>query len=133
MSAERPKPKLGRLPPRIATLGSTLSSIPAAPAVASWRTDKRTAAQRGYGGKWQRYRLGWLRKHPLCGDRLTGASPEHSACVRDGRVTPGTVVDHVEDHRGDQKLFWNPENHQTLCTHCHDSFKRTVQAQVQRA
>ncbi len=121
--------RLKLLPMRVPTAGSTLSELPTGD---SWRSDKRTAAQRGYGSKWQRYREGWLRKHPLCGDRINGSSREHSACVRDARSTPGTVVDHIEDHRGDEQLFWNPSNHQTLCAHCHDSFKRTVQAEQQR-
>jgi 5-methylcytosine-specific restriction endonuclease McrA len=29
------------------------------------------------------------------------------------------VVDHIKPHHGDQKLFWDPKNHQALCTDCH--------------
>lgn len=32
----------------------------------SWRTSDQTAAQRGYGYKWQKAREQFLREHPLC-------------------------------------------------------------------
>lgn len=75
---------------------------------------RATAAQRGYGSRWQRYRLRYLSEHPLC-----------AYCKRQGRLTPATVVDHIVPHKGDQALFWNPENHQALCKQHHDSAKAT--------
>jgi len=30
------------------------------------------------------------------------------------------VVDHIQPHRGDQLLFWDRTNWQTLCKRCHD-------------
>lgn len=73
----------------------------------AWR-EGLTTAQRGYGGKWQRARLGYLAKHPLC-----------RMCEAKGRVTAANVVDHIVDHRGDQKLFWDTSNWQPLCKPCH--------------
>ncbi|WP_233094693.1 HNH endonuclease [Delftia acidovorans] len=32
----------------------------------SWRTSDQTAAQRGYGYKWQKAGERFLREHPLC-------------------------------------------------------------------
>ena len=32
----------------------------------SWRTSDQTAAQRGYGYKWQKAREQFQREHPLC-------------------------------------------------------------------
>ena len=32
----------------------------------SWRTSDQTAAQRGYGYKWQKAGEQFLREHPLC-------------------------------------------------------------------
>lgn len=30
------------------------------------------------------------------------------------------IVDHIIPHRGDMKLFWDEDNWQSLCKHCHD-------------
>lgn len=70
----------------------------------SWRTSDQTAAQRGYGYKWQQARAQYLREHPLC-----------VMCRADDRVTAATVVDHIVPHRGDQSLFWRRSNWQSLC------------------
>lgn len=67
-----------------------------------------TAAARGYNSRWQRYRLVYLAAHPLC-----------ATCAHRDRVTAATVVDHIQPHRGDHKLFWGPANHQALCQPCH--------------
>ena len=34
------------------------------------------------------------------------------------------VADHVTPHRGDQVLFWDETNLQTLCKPCHDRLKQ---------
>ena len=66
--------------------------------------DRPTAAQRGYGSKWQIAREEFLRVHPTCAK---------CACR-------ATVVDHIIPHRGDQALFWNRSNWQGLCKRHHD-------------
>lgn len=78
----------------------------------SWRSSKETAAQRGYGYKWQKSRLEFLKVHPLC-----------VYCDRIGIVTVANVVDHIIPHKGDQKLFWDRKNWQALCTNCHNTTK----------
>jgi 5-methylcytosine-specific restriction endonuclease McrA len=70
-----------------------------------------TAAQRGYGSAWQKYRAGYLLSHPYC--------------VKCGKVA--SVVDHIKAHRGDQALFWDKENHAALCRHCHNSYKQKLE------
>jgi len=45
-------------------------------------------------------------------------------CIKDGRITPATVVDHIIPHRGDQKLFWDTANWQALCKPHHDRDKQ---------
>jgi 5-methylcytosine-specific restriction protein A len=40
-------------------------------------------------------------------------------CEAKGRVTAANVVDHIVDHRGDTKLFWDTSNWQPLCKPCH--------------
>ena len=62
-----------------------------------------SSAQRGYDRRWRKYRLHFLRQNPLCAK--CGAA--------------ATVVDHVIPHRGSKKLFWDYDNHQALCVHCH--------------
>ena len=57
----------------------------------------------------------FLQRNPLCNE-----------CMKHGRLTPATVVDHVIPHRGDQKLFWDEANWQALCKSCHD--RKTVKA-----
>jgi len=74
------------------------------------RRQRKSAAQRGYGSRWQRARALWLAKHPLC-----------EACKRRGVVTEATVVDHIVPHRGDPQLFWDQSNWASLCKACHDA------------
>lgn len=48
-------------------------------------------------------------------------------CVRCKRVEADTsklVADHKQPHRGDEHLFWDETNLQTLCKDCHDSVKQ---------
>ena len=71
-----------------------------------------TSTQRGYGYKWQQARKGWLNKHPFCVE-----------CMMQGRNNVlATDVDHIIPHRGDQSLFWDRNNWQSLC-HPHHSAK----------
>ncbi len=62
---------------------------------------------------WHRLRTAQLRDEPTC--RL---------CAEMGRVTAATVVDHVIPHKGDEALFFDPSNLQSLDKHCHDSVKQ---------
>ncbi|WP_069648969.1 HNH endonuclease [Caloranaerobacter ferrireducens] len=59
--------------------------------------------------RWQRLRKKVLTKHPLCVE-----------CEKAGRLTTATVVDHIIPHRGDEDLFWDEDNLQSLCKSCHD-------------
>lgn len=77
---------------------------------------RRSAAQRGYGYKWQQARVTWLNEHPLCADHL-----------RRGLVAAATVVDHIVPHRGDLSLFWDRKNWQSLCADCHDIHKQRAE------
>lgn len=79
----------------------------------SWRTSSQTAAQRGYGYKWQKAREQFLQANPLC-----------VMCQAQGRVEAATVVDHITPHRGDQSLFWRRSNWQSLCVTHHSRDKQ---------
>ncbi|WP_246549152.1 HNH endonuclease signature motif containing protein [Ancylobacter oerskovii] len=45
-------------------------------------------------------------------------------CEARGEVTTAVVVDHIEPHRGDQRLFWDTDNWQPLCEPHHNSTKQ---------
>ncbi len=67
------------------------------------------ATARGYDARWRKERTLFLKQHPLCVE-----------CMRNSKLTPATVVDHIIPHRGDKTLFWDKENWQPLCKSCHD-------------
>lgn len=73
----------------------------------------RSASARGYNRKWQKASKAFLHAHPLCEE-----------CLKHGRYTKATVVDHIVPHRGDPKLFWDQSNWQSLCKACHDKKTR---------
>ena len=76
----------------------------------NWKYDHdKTAAERGYTYQWQQARRAYLHAHPLCAE-----------CLRHGRYTEATVVDHIVPHRGDRTLFWDESNWQSLCKQHHD-------------
>jgi 5-methylcytosine-specific restriction enzyme A len=66
--------------------------------------------------RWKRVRAHQRRIEPLC--RL---------CMLEGKVTPATVVDHVERHFGDPWKFWNGEL-QSVCRPCHEIKKKFFEA-----
>ena len=67
------------------------------------------ADARGYDARWRAARKRFLSRHPLCEE-----------CMKENKLTPATVVDHIIPHRGDKKLFWDESNWQSLCKSCHD-------------
>ena len=74
--------------------------------------NRPSASRRGYGYRWQKYRLLFLAKNPLCVE-----------CLAIGRVKPAKDVDHIVAVSGpDDPLFWQTSNHQALC-HGHHSTK----------
>ena len=75
-----------------------------------------TANARGYTYAWQVARADYLLVHPLCG-----------RCQALGIVSEARVVDHVIAHCGDQVLFWDRNNWQSLCKPCHDGWKQRVE------
>jgi len=70
-----------------------------------------SAASRGYGRRWQRRRIVYLKKHPLC---------ECKECKEIGRIKLATVVDHIIPHKGNQELFWDEDNWQAMAEECHN-------------
>lgn len=72
-----------------------------------------SAAARGYDAAWRRLRLAVLAEEPLC-----------RFCKAEGKVTPATVVDHIDGNA------WNRArlNLRPLCKPCHD--RRTARDQA---
>lgn len=68
-----------------------------------------TAHSRGYNYDWQLAASAFKREHPFC---------RH--CLDEGVYTPAHCVDHVKPHRGDEALFWDRDNWQSLCKRHHD-------------
>jgi 5-methylcytosine-specific restriction enzyme A len=71
----------------------------------SKRYDKQrgSARSRGYTRRWAAVARAHLMKYPEC-----------VMCKR-----PAEEVDHIKPHKGDQRLFWDPKNRQSLCKICH--------------
>jgi 5-methylcytosine-specific restriction protein A len=42
----------------------------------------------------------------------------HPLCVKCGRAA--SLVDHILPHKGNQELFWNSDNWQSMCATCHN-------------
>lgn len=64
--------------------------------------------QRGYTRQWEALRAEFIHQHPTCA--FCGAPAEH--------------VDHITAHKGNPALFWNWNNLQSLCAHCHNCEKQ---------
>jgi len=75
------------------------------------QTDRHrgTAAERGYDNEWVKYRLSYLKEHPLCVE-----------CEKEGRNKPAKDIDHIIPINGQSDpLFWEASNHQGLCHRHH--------------
>ena len=55
----------------------------------------------------------------LIRERVLYAFPFCVECAKDGRASMSTIVDHIVPHKGDVHIFWDLENLQGLCAHCH--------------
>ena len=75
-------------------------------------TKRRGQWDRWYNTKpWDRRRKQQLKSQPLC-----------VMCLREKRITPATIADHIVPHKGDYNLFvLGPL--QSLCKQCHDQTK----------
>lgn len=102
----------------------------------SWRADKQSSTQRGYGYRWQQARAAHLRAFPWCVTCLEemglpstlGADDAEQVCTKAlqlGRPVPlADVVDHKVAHRGDMALFWDRSNWQSLDASHHNANKQ---------
>lgn len=75
-----------------------------------------SAAERGYGPRWQKASRAFRGQHPLC-----------EYCQLNGQLTPATCVDHLYPHRGDMGIFWRSEWWVASCDECHNVFKQQIE------
>lgn len=79
---------------------------------------KRGSARgRGYNSRWDRESRAFRQANPLC-----------LGCQAVGRVVATAVTDHTMPHRGDERLFWDPDNRQPACQWHHDVVKQRLEA-----
>ena len=71
-------------------------------------SQRENANARGYTYRWHKVSRLYLQAHPVCAE-----------CRKEGRTTAASIVDHIKPHKGDQVLFWDENNWQSMCTHCH--------------
>lgn len=69
----------------------------------------RATDEADYDRRWRRYSKQRLNLYPFC-----------VRCEAAGYDVPASVTDHITPHRGSHVLFWDTENHQSLCKTCHD-------------
>lgn len=65
---------------------------------------------------WKALRREQLAKEPLC-----------RYCEQQGKVAAANVADHIKPHKGDESLFFDADNLQSLCKTCHDSAKQKAE------
>ena len=75
--------------------------------------DRESASARGYGYRWRKSRYSYLIRNPLC-----------VHCLAHSMTTAATDIDHIKPHGGDQVLFWDVSNWQSLCHSCHSKKTR---------
>ncbi len=73
------------------------------------RERRPSAAKRGYGRSWQKASKAYLDANPLCAE-----------CERQGTIGAATLVDHIIPHKGNEVLFWDASNWQSLCARHHN-------------
>ncbi len=70
--------------------------------------------------RWRRLRIAtFVRDHFTC---------QWPGCGRVEGNTSKLVADHRRPHRGDERMFWDEDNLQTLCKPCHDGAKQREEA-----
>ena len=65
---------------------------------------------------WKERRLAFLERNALC-----------VRCLEHNRLTPATVVHHIEPHRGDWRIFKDESNWRAVCKKCHDSKEQSIE------
>lgn len=126
-------PRLPTLKPRLQTPSTNRVAVLQP---GSWRSDKQGSTARGYGYAWQKARAGHLRNHPFCVFCMRDAGIVAATiegviieCATRGIAAPyASVVDHMDPHRGDMKVFWDASRWQSLCSNHHSAEKQRIES-----
>lgn len=83
--------------------------------------DARRRAERPYRAwyktsRWRAIRAAQLLKQPLC-----------ERCQSRGIITAATVAHHRTAHKGDEALFFDPDNLASSCADCHDVDEQRIE------
>lgn len=118
--------KLTSLPPRLTPLGSRLTQLPRQEAEAQrFRIRDQQVAWRKwyYTARWKK-----LRSMVLVRDAYTC---QKTGIICSGQYPAGNspVADHIRQHHGDEALFWDISNIQTVSKAYHDSVKQSEERQ----
>jgi 5-methylcytosine-specific restriction protein A len=74
------------------------------------RSDEANTYRRWYSlAAWKRAKAARKAISPIC-----------ERCEAIGFIVPMTTVNHRTPHKGDWSLFIDPNNHQSVCSECHD-------------
>jgi 5-methylcytosine-specific restriction endonuclease McrA len=84
------------------------------PKAFSRRDERRSAEADAYRrlyktARWRGLRSSQLNRRPLC-----------QPCEKAGRLEAASVVNHRIPHRGDERLFFDAGNLESMCKVCHD-------------
>ena len=116
--------KLKSLQPRLKTLGSRLSPIAPATRQEAEVIRHRERDQNLEHRKWYKTsRWHKLREQVLLRDAFT-CKQTGILCIGKYPADNSPVVDHIKPHHGDDQLFWDIENLQTVSKAYHDSEKQ---------
>ena len=77
---------------------------------------RENSYRRGYNKRWEKFRIRYLQKHPLCMD-----------CKAEHRLEPSTEVHHKKKLRDYPELKYAENNLMALCHQCHS--KRTARGE----
>ena len=84
------------------------------------KENRPNAAARGYDGKWAKYSRNRLKLHPLCEGARVEIDGPIVINTHPGRRMAAKATDHIVPVDGQtDPLFWEPDNHQSLCKSCH--------------
>lgn len=113
--------KLTNVKPRLGGLSTRIGQSPQSERERDYQRAESNPLRALYKtARWQKLRRKILKRdHYLCqktGVLVTGKYPEPDSAV----------IDHIEPHRGDERLFWDEANLQVVSKAYHDSAKQAL-------
>lgn len=101
---------------KLKTAPSVLGNAPSALGFATHDEQRGSARKRGYDSRWDRRAMAYKRANPLC-----------LGCQAVGRYEATEVADHTIPHKGNRRLFDDPDNLQPSCKWHHDVVKQKLE------